>query len=232
MISESILKTLLYFDIETTGCYETFEELLNKDPRLAHLWEKRCVWLRKNSGPDLADATEEQLWQEKSSLHPEFGRVVCVSFGAYQNDELKVQSFIGGEAEILTNTNKVMNNAFTKGMKLAGHTIKNFDIPYLGKRMLVHRVEPSPLIFSLNRKPWDSPFLDISEMFSFGGWGQTHTSLDLMSALLGVNSPKDDMNGSQVHSQFYMHNNIEEIKKYCEKDVVCVADCFKKLSFS
>jgi hypothetical protein len=53
-----------------------------------------------------------------------------------------------------------------------------------------------------------------------------------MSALLGVNSPKDDMNGSQVHSQFYMHNNIEEIKKYCEKDVVCVADCFKKLSFS
>jgi len=232
MISSATLKTLLYFDIETAGSYETYDTLLINDSRLADLWAKRCVWLRKNSGPELENATEEELWNLKSSLHPEFGRVVCVSFGAFKGEEFVLQSFIGAEEEILKNTNKVLNNAHSKGMKLAGHTIKNFDIPFLGKRMLVQRMEPSPILFAINRKPWENSHMDISDIFSFGGWGQTHSSLDLMSCILGVDSPKDAMNGSQVHDQFYTQDNINDIKKYCEKDVVCVKDCFQKMSFS
>jgi predicted PolB exonuclease-like 3'-5' exonuclease len=86
------------------------------------------------------------------------------------------------------------------------------------------------MIASLNRKPWDSPYLDIAEIFSFGGWGQTFTSLDLMSAVLGYESPKDEMDGSLVHEYFYT-GRIEEIKKYCEKDVLALMKCFESFTF-
>ena len=103
MISKDTLKKILYFDIETAGIYETFSDLTTADPRLAKIWEKRCVWLRKNSGDEYKEATEDQLWSDKSSLHPEFAKIVCISFGAYQSDDIKIQSLIGEEHEILSN---------------------------------------------------------------------------------------------------------------------------------
>jgi predicted PolB exonuclease-like 3'-5' exonuclease len=231
MISNNILKKSLYFDVETAGCKEKFVELQRENPRLAKLWEKRCKWLAQNSGDDAKYYTPEDFWSEKSSLHPEFGIIVCVSFGAYDNKgDFKVQSFVGEEKEILTNANKVLNNAWNKSWKLAGHTIKNFDVPFIGKRMAIHGINPSPLIFSLNRKPWDSPFLDISEIFSFGGWGQVHTSLDLMACSLDIPSPKDEMDGSLVHRYFY-EGRIAEIKKYCELDVDVLNKCFEAICF-
>jgi len=170
------------------------------------------------------------FWKIKASLHPEFSKVVCISFGAYHGEEMKIQSFIGEEYEILNNTNKVFNNAISKAWKLGGHTIKNFDIPFVGKRMIINKIDPSSLIANLNRKPWESPYLDISEAFSFGGWGQTHTSLDLMSAVLGLESPKEDMDGSMVHQYFY-EGRIDDIKKYCEMDVRVLMECFNSFSF-
>jgi uncharacterized protein YprB with RNaseH-like and TPR domain len=141
MISKDTLKKILYFDIETAGINETFSDLKNSDPRLAKIWEKRCVWLRKNSGDEYKEATEDQLWTDKSSLHPEFAKVVCISFGAYNGDDVKIQSVIGEEDEILANANKIFNNAVSKGWKLGGHTIKNFDIPFVGKRMIINKID-------------------------------------------------------------------------------------------
>ena len=231
MISKETLRKCLYFDIETAGITNTFEELEEFDPRLSKLWEKRCNWLRTNSGEEMKSYTCSDFWKIKSSLHPEFSKVVCVSFGAYgQDDEFKVQSFTGEEYQILNDSNKVFNNAVNKSWKLAGHTIKNFDIPFVGKRMIINRIDPSPLIASLTRKPWDSPYLDISEIFAFGGWGQTHTSLDLMSCVLGIESPKNEMDGSKVHEYFY-EGKIEEIKKYCEMDVKVLMKCFNSFLF-
>jgi predicted PolB exonuclease-like 3'-5' exonuclease len=163
-------------------------------------------------------------------LHPEFAKVVCISFGAYNGDDIKIQSVIGEENEILINSNKIFNNAVSKSWKLGGHTIKNFDIPFVGKRMIINRIDPSPLIGQLNRKPWDSPVIDISEVFAFGGYGQTHSSLDLMCSVFGHESPKDEMDGSLVHSYFHS-GRIEEIKKYCEMDVKYLMKCYESFSF-
>jgi predicted PolB exonuclease-like 3'-5' exonuclease len=231
MINKQILKNTLYFDIETAGLFETFEELQSQNNRLSLLWEKRCKWLSQNSGEENKTLTPSEFWQRKASLHPEFARVVCVSFGAFDDDEIKIQSFIGEESDILFKSNGVFNKAYQKSWKLAGHTIKNFDVPFMGKRLVINEIKPSDLIFHLNRKPWESPYLDIAEIFSFSGWGQTHTSLDLMSAVLGHESPKDSMDGSQVHKYFYS-GRIEEIKDYCEKDVLTLIKCFQSLSFT
>lgn len=230
MISKDTLNKILYFDIETAGIQENFSDLVSTDPRLAKIWEKRCVWLRKNSGEEYKDATPDQLWSDKSSLHPEFAKIVCISFGAYQGEDSKIQSIIGEESEILSNANKIFNNAFAKGWKLGGHTIKNFDIPFVGKRMIINNIKPSHLIAYLNRKPWDAPVIDISEVFAFGGYGQTHSSLDLMCSVLGHESPKDEMDGSLVHPYFYA-GRIEEIKKYCEMDVKYLMKCYESFSF-
>ena len=231
MISKDQLKKTLYFDVETAGGKEKFIELQRENPRLAKLWEKRCKWLGQNSGEDAKYNTPDDFWVEKSSLHPEFGIIVCISFGAYDDKgNFKIQSFVGDEKTLLENSNKVFNNAWNKGWKLAGHTIKNFDIPFVGKRMIINKINPSPLIFALNRKPWDSPFLDISDIFSFGGWGQVHSSLDLMAACMGLPSPKSEMDGSLVHKYFY-EGRIDEIKKYCVMDVDTLGKCFEGLCF-
>jgi predicted PolB exonuclease-like 3'-5' exonuclease len=230
MISKQILKNTLYFDIETAGLYNDFEELQDNNHRLSLLWEKRCKWLAQNSGEENKNKKPSEFWKMKASLHPEFAKVVCVSFGAFEGDEIRIQSFTGDERDILSKSNAVFNKAYQKTWKLAGHTIKNFDVPFIGKRLLINRIEPSYFIFSLNRKPWESPYLDIAEIFSFSGWGQAHTSLDLMSAVLGHESPKDSMDGSQVHEYFYT-GRIEEIKNYCEKDVFTLIKCFESLSF-
>jgi predicted PolB exonuclease-like 3'-5' exonuclease len=230
MISKDTLKKILYFDIETAGIQNTFTDLVESDPRLAKIWDKRCTWLRKNSGEEYKDATPDRLWLDKSSLHPEFAKIVCISFGAYSGDDVKIQSIIGDENELLSNANKIFNNAVTKGWKLGGHTIKNFDIPFVGKRMIINKIDPSPIIGQLNRKPWDSPVIDISEVFAFGGYGQTHSSLDLMCSVLGHESPKDDMDGSMVHPYFHS-GRIDEIKKYCEMDVKYLMKCYESFSF-
>lgn len=230
MLPKTLIENSIYFDIETVGLYPTLEELENKDPHLADLWHKRCKWLIKNLEPD--DSTDHSdLWLKKSSLHPEFGRVVCVSFGVFSNGIERITSYYGdNEIEILTNSNKILANSRTKGFKLAGQNIKNFDVPYLGKRMLINSITPDPLIQSYGKKPWESPFLDLGEVFAFGAWGQSFSSLDLISHVLGVPTSKDNLDGSKVHSYFWDLKKFEEIKNYCEQDVVCTMNCFKKLS--
>ena len=230
MLHKGILEGSTFFDIETAGLYPTLSELKEKDEHLAELWVKRCKWLQKQIEP--GESTDpSDLWLSKSSLHPEFGKVVCVSFGLFTPEGTeKIMSFYGDdEKEILEKSNKVLANTRMKGNKLAGQNIKNFDVPYLGKRMLINKITPDPIIQMWNKKPWESQFLDLAEVFAFGAWGQTFSSLDLISHVLGVPTSKDNMEGSQVHS-YYWDGKSESIKDYCEQDVVCTMKCFERLT--
>lgn len=232
MINKSLIENSIFFDIETAGLYSTLEELEENDKHLADLWVKRCKWLQKQVDP--GESTDpSDLWETRASLHPEFGRVVCVSFGVFTPEGLeRITSFYGeDEKDILEKSNKVLANSRTKGYKIAGQNIKNFDVPYLGKRMLINKITPDPIIQTWNKKPWETPFLDLAEIFAFGAWGQTFSSLDLISHVLGVPTSKDNMEGSQVHSYYWKGgDSIESIKDYCEQDVVCTMNCFKEIS--
>ena len=230
MLHQGIIDGSIFFDIETAGLYPTLEELKSNDPHLAELWVKRCKWLQKQVDP--GESTDpSDLWINRSSLHPEFGRIVCVTFGVFTPEGVeRLTSFYGeDEKDILEKTNKVLANSRSKSYKLAGQNIKNFDVPYMGKRMLINNITPDPIIQTWNKKPWETSFLDLAEIFAFGAWGQTFSSLDLISHVLGVPTSKDNMEGSQVH-EFYWGGKSEEIKSYCEQDVVCTMNCFKRMT--
>lgn len=229
MLTKTIIQNSVIFDIETVGAYKTFQDLQKADPHLADLWIKRCKWLGKKE--DVETESPEELWISKSALHPEFGKIVCASFGLYENGTERVVSFYGqDEEDILLKINKILANTRTKGLRLGGQNIKNFDIPYIGKRMLIHGIVPDSSIQLWGKKPWEVNFLDLAEVFSFGAWGQTFTSLDLISHVLGIPGSKDNMDGSQVHNYFWNELAYDDIKEYCEKDVVCTMKCLDRIS--
>ncbi len=236
MIKKEILRNCLFFDVETAGAANTLEDLKESNPRLAKLWDRRVIYYR--SGYEMyRDADPGLIFRDKAGLEPEYARVVCVSFGTWNTDGagleyLKTISFYGeNEKEILEKTNKVFANAQAKGMKLCGHNIKGFDVPCLGKRMIYNGIQPAQIINVWDKKPWEIPFLDTSEVFAFGSWSQQkYLSLDLLACSLGVESPKEDIDGSQVHKTFWVDGDHEKIKTYCEKDVETVVNVLEKVA--
>lgn len=231
MISKDSLRKLLYFDVETASGFQSLDDLKDKNPRLAKLWEKRSDYYKKSEYTESDDSGE--IYLQKSALEPEFSRVVCVSFGTIDDSgETRFISFYGSdEIDILNKSNKVFNNAIVKGWKLCGHNIKAFDVPCLGKRMIYNGIVPSSNIIVGDKKPWEIPFVDTSELFSFGSWTmQKSLSLDLLACSLGVTSPKDDISGSEV-TKTYWSGGAERIKEYCERDVSTVIEILNKTAY-
>jgi len=231
MIRKSDIKNILYFDVETAGGYRSHGQMVLENPRLAKLWEKRCKYFKTNI-PGMSELTDEEIYLQKAGLEPEFGRVVCVSFGVWDDKENhRMTSFYGGnEIEILEKTSKILFNASAKGMKICGHNIKMFDVPFLGKKMLFEGLEVPPNLQLWDKKPWEIPILDTAEFFSFGSWSQKFLGLDLLACSLGVESPKEDIDGSQVHDIFWNGKDSERIKEYCERDVITVMNVLEKVS--
>jgi len=234
MVDKRILENCLFLDVETATGYRSFEDLETENPRLADLWSKRAKYYR-TVYEDMNGLSDSEIYKEKATLEPEFSRVVCVSFGVLQESgQVRMTSFYGDdEEEILTKCAKVFNNAHVKSMKLAGHNIKGFDIPCLGKSMIYKLSSPElpPNLVIWDKKPWEIPYLDTSEVFSFGSWShQKYLSLDLLACSLGIQSPKDDMDGSKVSEYFWSTGDCEKIKEYCERDVQTVIDVLLKVA--
>lgn len=233
MFKLDTIQKYLYFDVETASSHESYDDLVDKNPRLAALWEKRCKYYR-TAFPELSESSNSEIYDAKSPLEPEFARVVCVSFGSFDGDGLeRFISFSGpDEVDILNKSNKVFNNAMAKNWKLCGHNIKSFDVPCLGKRMLYNSINPSQNIQIWDKKPWEVPYVDTAEIFSFGSWvQQKYLSLDLVSCMFDVESPKNSMDGSQVSETFWKSGDYEKIREYCESDVRTVMEIMKKSCF-
>jgi predicted PolB exonuclease-like 3'-5' exonuclease len=170
----------------------------------------------------------------KSALHAEFGRVVCVSFGKIKFIDnvptAQIISYSGDdEVDILNKSFKLMNGLTKNGIKLVGHNIKRFDVPFLCKRAFIHGIEPAAPLQIWDKKPWETSLTDTSELWSFGAWQEGFTSLDLLATVLGIDSPKDDIKGDQVHDNFWA-GNIDRITEYCQKDVITLIQIALRLS--
>jgi predicted PolB exonuclease-like 3'-5' exonuclease len=233
MLNKQQISKFLYLDVETACIESNFTDLENSNPRLAKLWEKRCEYY-KNSSEDLKNLDISEIYLKKASLEPEFSRIVCISFGSFNDSgEMVFKSFYGDdELDILEKTNKVLSNAYSKGWKLCGHNIKGFDVPTIGKRMLFNGINPPPNLNIWDKKPWEIPYVDTAEVFSFGNWvHQRYLSLDLLSCSLGVDSPKDSIDGSMVNEVYWINKDYELIKNYCESDVKTVMVSLDKICF-
>lgn len=224
---------ILFLDIETVGMVSEYDEL---DERWRELWKGKAAYMLKQD-PEM---TAEQAYGQRAAIFSEFGRVVCISFGfLLELDDsgtlaFRVKSIAGADEEaVLTGFAQFVDSNVAENKRpfkaLCGHNIREFDIPYLCRRMIKHGVK-LPEAFQLHgKKPWEVKHLiDTMELWKFGDY-KHFTSLDLLSAHLDIPTPKDDMHGSMVHSAFYDDDDIDRIRNYCEKDVVTTARVYLKM---
>lgn len=234
MFSRQELNKLVFFDVETATEFKNFNELKKNKPRLAELWSNRCIWLRENYS-DNKEKTDEELYEYKGALHPEFNRVLCVTFGRVEIDEnLKVTSSVktysgDDEKQVLKDTLNVFEKFLSTGFRFSGHNIKGFDIPVILKRSIINGLGLPKTLHIHNLKPWEFPFLDTAEVWSFGSWKDGRSSLDLLSTAIGVPTPKEEMNGSMVSDAYWNQGKLKEIVEYCERDVLATANVVLKL---
>lgn len=223
MLKRLNLQHILFLDIETVPQHENYSDL---DETTKILWEGKTKYQRKEN------FTPEEFY-DRAGIWAEFGTIVCISVGYFkiQGDlrKFRTTSFHGEEEVLLKDFKNLLETHFNKSNHvLCAHNGKEFDFPYIARRMIIHGID---LPFKLNlfgKKPWEVPHLDTLELWKFGDY-KTFTSLKLMAHVLGIPSPKDDIDGSQVRNVFYEENDIDRIIIYCEKDTVTVAQIILRL---
>lgn len=238
MYNQKQLSEMVFFDVETAPKYANLDDLQSNEPKMAELWQKRCEYLRKRFEEN-SEMSDQELYFEKAALHPEFNRIVCVSFGrlSFKEDPITfkpvpsctIKSYSSfNEKEVLEGIHKVFSK-FNK-FNFTGHTIKRFDIPVICKRLLINEMSLPSTLMVHNLKPWEMPFVDIAELWSFGAWQEGFTSLELLSTSIGLDTPKDDIRGEDVARVFWVEKDLNRIVTYCQKDVLATANVLLKLS--
>lgn len=214
-------------DIETVPVSPDFETLT---PRLQELWTKKWSW-QENPPTDSA-----QHYAEKAGILAEFARIICISFAFFKSREgayhLEIHSLAHArERDLLQAFFKVCDSFFTANDKqFCGHNIREFDIPFICRRALIHRVKlPTVLRDLQQRKPWENPMMDTLQFWKFGEY-KHFTSVDLLAAVLDIPSPKADLCGADVSRVYWQEKDLPRIEAYCRQDVVTVAQILMRLN--
>lgn len=234
MYSKEEIKSMLFIDIETTSGFKTLSELKEFHPELISFWDRKEKFIRAED-VELKDAESSDIYFQKASLTAEWGRIVCISVGQIKFDEddnpfMQKKSFYGSdEKELLTDFISFMNQVFFKapGIKLVGHNIKGFDLPYIIKKSILHSLDLPRQLHLHKVKPWENCLIDTYEVWKSGGWSSA--ALAHICLLLGIKNPKDDMNAGEVGAAFY-DGRIEEIKNYCEEDIEAAGSLMLKFA--
>lgn len=214
------LGSILFLDIETASLTESFEEL---DPRLQDEWVKKERLIKTTEEGQIDPGS---LYFDRAGIHAEFGQIVCIGVGYYQRKK-KEKKLVFRSKVFANESEKELLQEFSalldkKKWVLCAHNGKEFDFPYICRRMLIHGIPlPEPLQIS-GKKPWEVRHLDTMELWKFGDY-KHYTRLELLASVFGIPSSKDDLDGSQVNSTFHLENDLEKIKKYCLKDVEVTA---------
>ncbi len=227
------LQKILFIDIETVPQTETFEEL---SAEMQELWEAKFELLRKRMPEKYDDKTSAgSAFESSGGIYAEFGKIICISVGiiAGKPDEqiLRITSFAGkDERELLQNFSELIHKFFTTNEhNFCGHNIKEFDIPYICRRMLIHGFQLPNTLQINSKKPWEVNLMDTMDFWKFGDY-KNFTSLKLLSTVLGIPTPKDDIDGSQVAEVFYKEDNLQRIITYCQKDVLATTQVWLRMN--
>ena len=223
MIEKIHLNNILFLDIETVPENEDFSSL---DSEMQSLYEQKTQYQRK-------DDFSAEAFYDRAGIWAEFGKIVCISVGYFANKNdirnFRVTSFFGEEKKILKDFSNLLETHFNQPQHvLCGHNAKEFDFPFIARRMIINGIAIPPKLNLFGKKPWEIPHLDTLELWKFGDY-KHYTSLKLMCKVLGIPSPKGDIDGSQVGHVFYVEKDIDRIVTYCEKDTIAVAQIFLRL---
>jgi len=223
----SSLYNILFLDIETVPQHENHQNLPDA---WKTLWELKATYLLRNR----ENETAETIYS-RAGIYAEFGKIICISCGVLQENgsarKLVLKSFYGDDEKILLLEFSEMLNRWcaNETRSLCAHNGKEFDFPYLCRRMVVNHVPIPPVLQLSGKKPWEVNHLDTLELWKFGDF-KSYTSLNLLAYTLGIPTPKDDIDGSMVHEVYWKDKNMTRIVNYCQKDVVTVAQIFLRMN--
>jgi 3'-5' exonuclease len=218
MLDKIKIQDVMFLDIETVPESLSFE-LLNEG--MQALWEKKSKQFR------LPEQTAQDVY-ERAGIYSEFGRIICISVGLVREKNpyhFRLKSFFNKDEKELLTDFAAMLTKFSKNNSesvLCAHNGKEFDFPYIARRMIINRIPLPEILDNAGKKPWEIKHLDTMDLWKFGDY-KNYTSLDLLTTILGIQTPKDDIDGSQVARVFYKDGDLERIVRYCEKDVLAIA---------
>jgi DNA polymerase elongation subunit (family B) len=222
MLKDIKTETILFLDIETVPAYAEYADVPSAFQKL---WDLKARYIKKEKESD----GPAELYRN-AGIYAEFGRIICISAGFLRGNDFRIKSFSGhDEKQLLEEFSVLVVKHFNKkDSLLCAHNGKEFDFPFIGRRMLVHGL-PVPAILDLaGKKPWEVKLLDTMELWKFGDF-KSYTSLSLLSAVFDIPTPKDDIDGSMVYNVYYKEKNMMRIVKYCQKDVLTVAQILLRM---
>jgi uncharacterized protein YprB with RNaseH-like and TPR domain len=218
MLDNIRVENIMFLDIETVPETSSYELL---SPAMRNLWDKKSKQFRT------PDQKAEDVY-ERAGIYSEFGRIICISVGLIRGKNpfvFRLKSFFGKEEKSVLTEFSGMLTKFSRTNKeaiLCAHNGKEFDFPYIARRMIINGLIIPEILDNAGKKPWEIKLLDTMDLWKFGDY-KNYTSLDLLTSVLGIPTPKDDIDGSMVAGIFYNEDNIQRIVHYCEKDVLAIA---------
>lgn len=218
------VSNILFLDIETVPQYSSYEAM----PKLwRELWKKKAAYLIKEN------QTAEDIYN-RAGIYAEFGKIICISVGylVLKGNQrfFRIKSFAGdNEHKILKEFNALLMESYnSEDHYLCAHNGKEFDFPYIGRRMLVNNIKPASILHLQGKKPWEVKHLDTMQLWKFGDF-KSYTSLELLAAAMNIPTPKDDLDGSMIFEVYYEEKDLERIVRYCNKDVVTLASVYLRM---
>ncbi|MEW6468604.1 MAG: 3'-5' exonuclease [Bacteroidota bacterium] len=235
MLETIPLDCILFLDIETVPQYPAYEQLPDN---FRMLWDLKSHALIRN--PELENP--RNIYR-RAGIYAEFGKVICISVGfirasqpqegragGAQGREFRVKSFYGDdEAKLLSEFADLLNSRYNKPEHLlCAHNGKEFDFPFLSRRMLINGIKLPRALNAHGKKPWEVQHLDTMDLWKFGDY-KSYTSLNLLATSLNIPTPKDDIDGSKVYDVYWEEKNLDRIVTYCQKDVLTVAQIILRM---
>lgn len=242
MLKQTPLTDLVFFDTESTSQYPSFDAIPDQRIKLLFLkkFEKEIaetkVFTNEEADAELKLPAIEQIYNKKAPLYAEFGKVIAVTVGKIDKDfNFKTLNIADSDEKKLLTQLSTRVEAFTykklSDMKssLVAYNGLVFDIPFLAKRFCLNGMEIPVTLDISGMKSWDIKWvIDPKDHWKMNVW-DGNTSLDLLCAAFGVASSKDDMDGSMIKDVYWKDKDLSKISKYCEKDVVALAQVYLKL---
>ncbi len=217
MLAETDINNILFLDIETVPLTYRYADLADN---LKPLWNAK--WQHQK------EVNPEELYK-KAGIYAEFAKVICITVGYFYGSNFRLKSFYGhDESELLRDFRELLQKHFSgKAHLLCAHNGKEFDFPFLCRRLLINGIRLPKILNIAGKKPWEVAHLDTMELWKFGDY-KSYTSLNLLAAVFNIPTPKDEISGSDVSRVYYEEQDLEKIKRYCCKDVVTVARIFQR----
>lgn len=219
------LKDILFLDIETVAISENYSQL---DERLKAQWVRKAGFFRREE-----EHTDEYLFNTRAGIYAEFGKIVSIAVGMFTESEtgelgLRTKYFTShDEAQLLTEFKQLLEK-LGPATKMCAHNGKEFDFPYMSRRMLINNIMLPEALNLSGKKPWEIQHLDTLELWKFGDY-KNYTSLDLLAAIFNIPTSKGVMDGSQVNEVYYKEKDLKKISEYCVGDVIAVAQLYLRL---